>query len=102
MLPRRPRRSTSRTGEEPRKFLRQSVDFENELIGQSKFPHQPSPRRILSDGIPSRDQKFDSIVPGEIIDDLADICVVDRLAIDLDLPITFSRPPRVVIVADIV
>jgi hypothetical protein len=26
-------------GEESRKFLGQSVGFENELIGQSKFPH---------------------------------------------------------------
>ena len=30
-------------GEEPREFLGQSVGFENELIGQSNFPHQPSP-----------------------------------------------------------
>ena len=29
-------------GEEPREFLGQSVGFENELIGQSNFPHQPS------------------------------------------------------------
>src|ERR1700692_1313369 len=31
-------------GEEPRKFLGQSVGFENELIGQSNLPHQPSAR----------------------------------------------------------
>src|ERR1700681_746616 len=30
---------------EPREFLGQSVGFENELISQSNFPHQPSPRR---------------------------------------------------------
>jgi hypothetical protein len=28
--------------EESREFLGQSVGFENELIGQSNFPHQPS------------------------------------------------------------
>ena len=31
-------------GKETREFLGQSVGFENELIGQSNFPHQPSPR----------------------------------------------------------
>ena len=31
-------------GEETREFLGQSAGFENELIGQSNFPHQPSPR----------------------------------------------------------
>src|ERR1700687_2255185 len=30
--------------EESRKFLGQSVGFENELIGQSNFPRQPKPR----------------------------------------------------------
>jgi hypothetical protein len=35
-------------GEESRKFLGQSVGFENELIGQSNFPHQPSPRRPIA------------------------------------------------------
>src|SRR5580704_15171316 len=34
-------------GEEPRELLGQSVGFENELIGQSNFPHWPSPRRPL-------------------------------------------------------
>jgi hypothetical protein len=29
-------------GKEPREFLGQSVGFENELIGQSNLPHQPS------------------------------------------------------------
>jgi len=29
-------------GEETREFLGQSVGFENELIGQTNFPHQPS------------------------------------------------------------
>jgi hypothetical protein len=31
-------------GEEAGEFLGQSVGFENELIGQSNFPRQPSPR----------------------------------------------------------
>src|SRR5206468_10288331 len=31
-------------GEETREFLGQSVGFENELISQTKFPRQPSPR----------------------------------------------------------
>ena len=31
--------------EKSRKFLGQSVGFENELIGQSNFPRQPSPLR---------------------------------------------------------
>ena len=29
-------------GKKPREFLGQSVGFENELIGQSNLPHQPS------------------------------------------------------------
>src|ERR1700730_890653 len=33
-------------GKEPRKFLGQSVGYENELIGQTNFPHQPSSRRL--------------------------------------------------------
>ena len=37
-------------GKEPREFLGQSVGFENELIGQSNFPHQPSPRSPLARG----------------------------------------------------
>jgi hypothetical protein len=28
-------------GKETREFLGQSMGFENELIGQSNFPHQP-------------------------------------------------------------
>ena len=31
-------------GEETREILGQSVGFENELISQTKFPRQPSPR----------------------------------------------------------
>jgi hypothetical protein len=31
-------------GEKAREFLGQSMGFENELIGQSNFPRQPSPR----------------------------------------------------------
>src|SRR4029450_1983163 len=31
-------------GENPRELLGQSVGFENELICQTNFPHQPSPR----------------------------------------------------------
>jgi hypothetical protein len=31
-------------GKETREFLGQSVGFENELIGQSNFPHQPLSR----------------------------------------------------------
>jgi hypothetical protein len=31
-------------GKETRKFLGQSVGFENELISQTNFPRQPSPR----------------------------------------------------------
>jgi hypothetical protein len=31
-------------GEKARKFLGQSVGFENELIGQANFPHRPSQR----------------------------------------------------------
>jgi hypothetical protein len=31
-------------GEETRELLGQSVGFENELISQTNFPHQPSPR----------------------------------------------------------
>ena len=37
-------------GKETREFLGQSVGFENELIGQSNFPHQPSPRRPVARG----------------------------------------------------
>ena len=37
-------------GKETREFLGQSVGFENELIGQSIFPHQPSPRRPIAGG----------------------------------------------------
>src|ERR1700722_4110118 len=38
-------------GEEARKFFRQSLGFENELIGQSNFPRQPSrnaPSRVVN------------------------------------------------------
>jgi hypothetical protein len=35
-------------GEEPRKFLGQSVGFENELIGQSNFPHRLSRAKFAS------------------------------------------------------
>jgi hypothetical protein len=38
-------------GEETREFLSQSVGFENELIGQTNFPHQPScevPSRVAN------------------------------------------------------
>jgi hypothetical protein len=38
-------------GKETREFLGQSVGFENELIGQSNFPHQPQ-------RIPSRMANF--------------------------------------------
>jgi hypothetical protein len=31
-------------GKEAREFLGQSAGLENELIGQSNFPRQPSPR----------------------------------------------------------
>src|ERR1700732_2724119 len=37
-------------GKETREFLGQSVGFENELISQSNFPHQPSPRRPIVAG----------------------------------------------------
>jgi hypothetical protein len=37
-------------GKETREFLGQSVGFENELISQSKFPHQPSPRCPIAAG----------------------------------------------------
>jgi hypothetical protein len=37
-------------GEEACEFLGQSVGFENELIGQSNFPHQPSGRGALTRG----------------------------------------------------
>src|SRR6478672_12910882 len=36
--------------EETREFLGQSMGFENELIGQSNFPRQPSPRRDIAGG----------------------------------------------------
>src|SRR6266481_3051517 len=36
--------------EEACELLRQSLRFENELIGQSNFPRQPSPRRTLARG----------------------------------------------------
>jgi hypothetical protein len=34
-------------GEKPRELLGQSVGFENELIGQSNFPHQPDARERM-------------------------------------------------------
>jgi hypothetical protein len=37
-------------GKEACEFLGQSVGFENELIGQSNFPHQPSPRSPVARG----------------------------------------------------
>src|SRR3981189_1963786 len=37
-------------GKEPREFLGQSVGFENELIGQTKLPHQPPLRSPLARG----------------------------------------------------
>jgi hypothetical protein len=37
-------------GEETRKFLGQSVGFENELIGQSNFPQNPCPRIAVARG----------------------------------------------------
>jgi hypothetical protein len=37
-------------GEESRKFLGQSVGFENELIGQSNFPRQPRQRVAIARG----------------------------------------------------
>jgi hypothetical protein len=37
-------------GEKAREFLGQSMGFENELIGQSNFPRQPSPRCDIAGG----------------------------------------------------
>ena len=37
-------------GKEAREFLGQSVGFENELIGQSNFPHQPTSRCAIARG----------------------------------------------------
>ena len=61
MLPRRTLQSDVANGEETREFLGQSVGFENELIGQTNFPHQPRrevPSRVanfyLSAGSPGR------------------------------------------------
>src|SRR5258706_5505160 len=37
-------------GEKAREFLGQSMGLENELIGQSNFPRQPSPRGDIAGG----------------------------------------------------
>ena len=37
-------------GEKAREFLGQAMGFENELIGQSNFPRQPSPRSDIAGG----------------------------------------------------
>ena len=52
-------------GEETREFLGQSVGFENELIGQTNFPHQPSSRR------PSRVANFSLF--GQVLPDVLGI-----------------------------
>jgi hypothetical protein len=45
-------------GEKAREFLGQSMGFENELIGQSNFPRQPSPRPDIAGGYFSETGRF--------------------------------------------